>query len=97
MQRLEITVKFFLALASTVCLLIGGVVLPAAGVLLIPFVPQPVLFFRSQVRHRLRWGSSFRRSSYLLCVCRGSHSLSLFHIRRDDGFTFLVAGTAALH
>jgi uncharacterized protein YybS (DUF2232 family) len=45
MQRLEIIIKFFLALASTVLLLIGGVVLPAAGVLLIPFVPQPVLFF----------------------------------------------------
>jgi uncharacterized protein YybS (DUF2232 family) len=45
MQRLEIIVKFALALASTVLLLVGGVVLPAAGVILIPFVPQPVLFF----------------------------------------------------
>jgi uncharacterized protein YybS (DUF2232 family) len=43
MQRLEIILKFFLALASTVFLLIAGVVLPAAGVILIPFVPQPVL------------------------------------------------------
>ena len=45
MQRLEIIIKFFLALASTVFLLIAGVVLPAAGVILIPFVPQPVLLF----------------------------------------------------
>jgi len=45
MQRLEIILRFFLALASTVFLLIAGVVLPAAGVLLIPFVPQPVLLF----------------------------------------------------
>jgi len=45
MRRLEIIIKFFLALASTVFLLISGVVLPAAGVLLMPFVPQPVLFF----------------------------------------------------
>ena len=45
MQRLEITIKFLLALASTVLLLISGVVLPAAGVILIPFVPQPVLLF----------------------------------------------------
>jgi uncharacterized protein YybS (DUF2232 family) len=45
MQRLEIILKFFLALASTVFLLIAGVVLPAAGVILIPFVPQPVLLF----------------------------------------------------
>jgi uncharacterized protein YybS (DUF2232 family) len=45
MLRLEVLVKFFLALASTVFLLISGVVLPAAGVILMPFVPQPVLFF----------------------------------------------------
>ncbi len=45
MQRLEIIIKFFLALASTVFLLIAGVLLPAAGVILIPFVPQPVLLF----------------------------------------------------
>jgi len=45
MMRLEILVRFFLALASTVFLLISGVVLPAAGVILMPFVPQPVLLF----------------------------------------------------
>jgi uncharacterized protein YybS (DUF2232 family) len=44
-MRLEIVGKFFLALASTVLLLIGGAVLPAAGFVLLPFVPQPVLFF----------------------------------------------------
>ena len=45
MLRLEILIRFLLALASTVFLLIGGVVLPAAGVILMPFVPQPVLLF----------------------------------------------------
>lgn len=45
MQRLEIILKFFLALASTLLLLVSGVVLPAAGVIFIPFVPQPVLSF----------------------------------------------------
>jgi uncharacterized protein YybS (DUF2232 family) len=44
-MRLEIILKFFLALASTLLLLISGVVLPAAGVIFIPFVPQPVLSF----------------------------------------------------
>ena len=44
-MRLEIILKFFLALASTLLLLISGVVLPAAGVIFIPFVPQPVLLF----------------------------------------------------
>ncbi|HSE91271.1 MAG TPA: DUF2232 domain-containing protein [Candidatus Binatia bacterium] len=45
MQRREIIIKFVLALASTVFLLISGVVLPAVGMIMIPFVPQPVLFF----------------------------------------------------
>ena len=45
MQRLEIVLKFFLALASTLLLLVSGVILPAAGVIFIPFVPQPVLSF----------------------------------------------------
>lgn len=45
MLRLEIIIRFVLAWASTVFLLISGVVLPAAGVILIPFVPQPVLLF----------------------------------------------------
>ena len=45
MQRLEIILKFFLALAATLLLLVSGVILPAAGVIFIPFVPQPVLSF----------------------------------------------------
>ncbi len=45
MQRLEIISKFLLALVCSVGLLIGGVLLPAAGVILIPLVPQPVLLF----------------------------------------------------
>jgi uncharacterized protein YybS (DUF2232 family) len=45
MQRLEIVFRFFLALVSTLLLLVSGVILPAAGVIFIPFVPQPVLLF----------------------------------------------------
>jgi uncharacterized protein YybS (DUF2232 family) len=45
MQRLEIITKFILAVASTVFLLISGVMIPPAGMILIPLVPQPVLFF----------------------------------------------------
>jgi uncharacterized protein YybS (DUF2232 family) len=45
MQRLEIITKFILALASTVFLLMSGVMIPPAGMILIPLVPQPVLFF----------------------------------------------------
>lgn len=45
MQRFEVVTKFILALASTVFLLISGVVIPPAGIVTIPLVPQPVLFF----------------------------------------------------
>jgi uncharacterized protein YybS (DUF2232 family) len=45
MQRFEVITKFILALASSVFLLISGVVIPPAGIVTIPLVPQPVLFF----------------------------------------------------
>jgi uncharacterized protein YybS (DUF2232 family) len=45
MQRVEVTSKFFLALASSVFLFMSGVSLPPLGVVLLPFVPQPVLLF----------------------------------------------------
>lgn len=45
MPRVEVTSKFFLALASSVVLFMSGVSLPPLGVLLLPFVPQPVLLF----------------------------------------------------
>jgi uncharacterized protein YybS (DUF2232 family) len=45
MQRLEIIIKFILALTCSVLLLISGVVIPPAGIIAIPLVPQPVLFF----------------------------------------------------
>lgn len=45
MQRQEIIRKFLLAWVCSIFLLIGGVLLPAAGVILIPLIPQPVLLF----------------------------------------------------
>jgi uncharacterized protein YybS (DUF2232 family) len=45
MQRVEVTSKFFLALASSVFLFMSGVSLPPLGIILLPFVPQPVLLF----------------------------------------------------
>ncbi len=45
MQRLEVISRFFLALASSVFLFMGGVSLPPLGALLLPFVAQPVLLF----------------------------------------------------
>jgi uncharacterized protein YybS (DUF2232 family) len=45
MQWQEVIGRFFLAFASSVLLLMSGVVLPPAGVILLPLVPQPVLSF----------------------------------------------------
>jgi len=45
MQRLEVVSKFFLALASSVFLFICGLSLPPLGVVVLPFVAQPVLMF----------------------------------------------------
>ena len=45
MQRLEVTSKFFLALAWSVFLFMSGISLPPVGALLLPFVAQPVLMF----------------------------------------------------
>ena len=45
MQRLEVISKFFLALASSVFLFMSGIGLPPLGVIVLPFVAQPVLMF----------------------------------------------------
>jgi uncharacterized protein YybS (DUF2232 family) len=45
MQRLEVISKFLLALASSVFLFMSGISLPPLGVLVLPFVAQPVLLF----------------------------------------------------
>src|SRR5919197_234299 len=54
MQRLELTRKFFLALASTLLLFSSGVVLPPVGVAVLPMVPQPGLVFG--LKYGVRWG-----------------------------------------
>ena len=55
MRRLELVSRFFLAMSATVCLLMGGVAIPPAGVVLIPLVPQPVLSFG--FRFGIAWGA----------------------------------------
>lgn len=45
MQRLEVISKFFLALVASVFLFMSGIGLPPLGVVLLPFVAQPVLMF----------------------------------------------------
>jgi uncharacterized protein YybS (DUF2232 family) len=45
MQQLEVVSKFVLALAASVFLFMCGISLPPMGVILMPFVAQPVLLF----------------------------------------------------
>ncbi|HSK31636.1 MAG TPA: DUF2232 domain-containing protein [Candidatus Limnocylindria bacterium] len=45
MQRLEVISRFFLALASSLFLFLGGLALPPLGIVLFPFVVQPVVVF----------------------------------------------------
>ena len=45
MPRVEVISRFFLALASSLFLFISGVSLPPLGVIILPFVAQPVLVF----------------------------------------------------
>src|SRR5262245_31857134 len=45
MQRLEVISKFFLALTASTFLFMSGIVMPPLGVVLLPFVAQPVLMF----------------------------------------------------
>ena len=54
MQPAELIRRFILSLASTLFLFISGILVPPAGVALLPFVPQPVLVFG--LNCGIRWG-----------------------------------------
>ena len=54
MRRVEILSRFFLAFAATVLMFFSGVALPAAGLVLVPFVPQPALTFG--LKYGIGWG-----------------------------------------
>jgi uncharacterized protein YybS (DUF2232 family) len=45
MPRLEVTSKFCLAVAASMFLFLSGISLPPLGVILLPFVAQPILWF----------------------------------------------------
>ena len=106
MQRLEVISKSFLALAATVFLLISGVVAPLAGILLIPFVPQPALFFG--LKYGIGWGVGVLFSAIVLCLIFAGEELAFFYsifalmvgllfwlLGRLRSIEFLVMGVAA--
>lgn len=64
MQRLDVIGRFFLAFASSVFLLISGVVVPPLGIILIPILPQPVLSFG--FKHGFEWAVAGAMGTTLL-------------------------------
>ncbi len=68
MARLEVISKFFLALASSVFLFLSGVGLPPLGVVLLPFVAQPVLMF----------GFKYGLAGSVALLCLATLALALF-------------------
>lgn len=77
MSRLELISKFFLALASSLFLLIGGIAVPPAGVILIPLVPQPVLSFG--LKHGRQWALGLLGSAGGLLLIFGGIELAIVY------------------
>jgi uncharacterized protein YybS (DUF2232 family) len=78
MNRLQIIAKFFLALAATVILTIGGIVIPPAGIVLLPFVPQPVLSFG--VRHGTRLGLGVLGAAVVVILLLAGEELAFIYL-----------------
>jgi uncharacterized protein YybS (DUF2232 family) len=78
MNRLEITSKFFLALATTVILTISGIVIPPAGVILLPLVPQPVLSLG--VRYGKRFGMGVLGAALALFLLFAGEELAFIYL-----------------
>ncbi|MGH7855145.1 MAG: DUF2232 domain-containing protein [Candidatus Binatia bacterium] len=77
MQRAEVISKFFLALASTVFLFMSGISLPPLGVVLLPFVAQPVLLFG--FKYGIAGGLSVLAVAFLLFVVFGAEELAFIY------------------
>jgi uncharacterized protein YybS (DUF2232 family) len=78
MNRLEIISKFCLALAATVILTISGIVIPPAGVILLPLVPQPVLSFG--VRYGKRFGIGVLAAAVVLFLLFAGEELAFIYL-----------------
>lgn len=77
MQRMEVIGKFFLALASSVLLFIGGISLPPLGVLLLPVVVQPVLLFG--VKFGMVGGLTVLGTAFVLVLLFAGEELALIY------------------
>jgi uncharacterized protein YybS (DUF2232 family) len=77
MQRAEVISKFLLALASTVFLFMSGISLPPLGVVLLPFVAQPVLLFG--FKYGIAGGLGVIAAAFLLFVVFGAEELAFIY------------------
>lgn len=77
MQRLQLFSRFFLAVTSTIALLMSGVAIPPAGVILIPLVPQPVLSFG--FRFGIGWGTGALAATAMLLLTIAGKELALVY------------------
>jgi len=106
MRRLEVISRFFLALASTVVLFVGGISAPFAAIILLPLVAQPVLGFG--LRYGTAWGIGVLLVAPLLLFVFAGEELALFYgvlalmaallfglLGRLRAIEFLVTGVAA--
>ncbi len=106
-MRLEVTSKFFLALTATVLLFLSGMMIPAAGIILLPLVPQPVLLFG--VRHGLNWGVGLLVAATITVLVFTGAELAFIYgvfafiaglllalLQQQRSIEFLVAGVAAI-
>ncbi len=77
MQRVEVVSRFFLALTSSAFLFIGGVSLPPLGVVLLPFVAQPILVFG--LKYGVGAGLGVVCLAFLLLVVFAGEELALVY------------------
>jgi uncharacterized protein YybS (DUF2232 family) len=77
MPRLEVTSKFFLAVVASMFLFMSGISLPPLGVVLLPFVAQPVLWFG--FKFGVSGGLSVLAVAFLLFVVFAGEELAFIY------------------
>jgi uncharacterized protein YybS (DUF2232 family) len=106
MPRFEVISRFFLALAASMFLFIGGISLPPLGVILLPFVAQPILVF--SLKYGIGGGLGILCVAIMLLVFFAAEELALIYgifailaglllalLGRIRTIEYLVAGVAA--
>jgi uncharacterized protein YybS (DUF2232 family) len=85
MQKLSVISRSLLALASSLLLFLAGVAMPAAGLVLFPFVPHPALSLG--VRYGMGWGAAVLLAAILLLAFFAGKEMAYIY-----GLFALIAG-----